>query len=226
MVFVVLLAAFTLLACLVFELLTLRQTLRANEARNIQRINLWYGVSSAVLVVAGVLRVIYGGSRPRLRSLPTTAPRRSLSDSNMRTENLSVCSIDPVMRFRRKSRSSIAVVSIMFVLAACGGSDTPNGASRDIQERSDQSAPTAMNESNSTSDPKSDPSNGGRHKFLNTACGGASDGNFTSQITDVATIHSIFPPGGAAGWEIKPHGYFRIKGERAAVYAPIAMELV
>lgn len=55
------LAAFTLVACLLFEVFTFRQTLSANEARNIQRIDLWYGVSSAVLVVAGILRVIYGG---------------------------------------------------------------------------------------------------------------------------------------------------------------------
>lgn len=67
MIFIVLLAslhhlaAFTLVACLVFEVFTFRQTLSAHEARNIQRIDLWYGVSSAVLVVAGILRVIYGG---------------------------------------------------------------------------------------------------------------------------------------------------------------------
>lgn len=54
-------AAFTLVACLVFELLTFRQTLSAHETRGIQRIDLWYGVSAVVLLIAGILRVIYGG---------------------------------------------------------------------------------------------------------------------------------------------------------------------
>ena len=54
-------AAFTMVACLVFELLTFRQTLSAHEARGIQRIDLWYGVSAVVLLIAGILRVIYGG---------------------------------------------------------------------------------------------------------------------------------------------------------------------
>ncbi|MEY2845768.1 MAG: hypothetical protein RL076_1314 [Chloroflexota bacterium] len=47
-------AAFTLVACLVFELLTFRQTLSAHETRGIQ-------VSAVVLLIAGILRVIYGG---------------------------------------------------------------------------------------------------------------------------------------------------------------------
>ncbi|MCE2850076.1 MAG: DUF2214 family protein [Chloroflexaceae bacterium] len=54
-------AAFTLVACLVYEWLTFRQTLAAHEARGLQRIDLWYGVSAVMLLVAGVLRVIYGG---------------------------------------------------------------------------------------------------------------------------------------------------------------------
>ena len=54
-------AAFTLVACLVYEWLTFRQTIAAHEARGLQRIDLWYGVSAVMLLVAGVLRVIYGG---------------------------------------------------------------------------------------------------------------------------------------------------------------------
>jgi putative membrane protein len=54
-------AAFTLVACLVYEWLTFRQRLTAHEARGLQRIDLWYGVSALVLLVAGVLRVVYGG---------------------------------------------------------------------------------------------------------------------------------------------------------------------
>ena len=66
----------------------------------------------------------------------------------------------------------------------------------------------------------------GRHKFLNTTCTGSSDGRFTSKLTDLETLEVIVPPGVAAGWEIKPHGYVRIKGDRAAIYAPIDIELV
>jgi len=65
----------------------------------------------------------------------------------------------------------------------------------------------------------------GRHKFLNTSCSEGSDGNFTAKITDLETTHSILPAGGAAGHEIKPHAYFLIEGDRAAVYAPIDMQL-
>lgn len=54
-------AAFTLVACLVYEWLTFRQTLTTHEARGLQRIDLWYGVSAVMLLVAGILRVIYGG---------------------------------------------------------------------------------------------------------------------------------------------------------------------
>lgn len=65
-----------------------------------------------------------------------------------------------------------------------------------------------------------------RHKFLNTTCDRSSDGRFTTKLTDLETLEVIVPPGAAAGYEIKPHGYVRIKGERAAIYAPIDMDLV
>jgi putative membrane protein len=54
-------AAFTLVACLVYEWLTFRQHLAAREAHGLQRIDAWYGISSLVLVVIGILRVFYGG---------------------------------------------------------------------------------------------------------------------------------------------------------------------
>jgi len=54
-------AAFTLVACLVYEWLTFRQRLSAPEARGLQQIDLWYGISSLVLLVVGILRVVYGG---------------------------------------------------------------------------------------------------------------------------------------------------------------------
>lgn len=65
-----------------------------------------------------------------------------------------------------------------------------------------------------------------QHKFLNTTCSKSSDGKLTAKITDTETLEIIVPPGVAAGWEIKPHSYLRIKGERAAIYAPTDMDLV
>lgn len=53
------LAAFTLTACLVYEWISFRATMPAVVARRIQRVDLWYGISAAVMLVAGVLRVIY-----------------------------------------------------------------------------------------------------------------------------------------------------------------------
>ncbi|MFM2032755.1 MAG: hypothetical protein RLZZ297_1520 [Chloroflexota bacterium] len=54
-------AAFTLVACLVYEWLTFRQHLAVREAHGLQRIDAWYGISSLVLVVVGIVRVFYGG---------------------------------------------------------------------------------------------------------------------------------------------------------------------
>lgn len=52
-------AAFTLTACLVYEFVTYRKGLTIEEARRIQRVDLWYGISSGVLLVAGLLRVFF-----------------------------------------------------------------------------------------------------------------------------------------------------------------------
>jgi putative membrane protein len=54
-------AAFTLVACLFYEWLIFRQRLSSNEVRGLQQIDLWYGISSLVLLCAGILRVLYGG---------------------------------------------------------------------------------------------------------------------------------------------------------------------
>lgn len=51
------LAAFTLTACLVYEFIAFRQSLTASEVRRIQQVDLWYGISAGVLLVAGLLRV-------------------------------------------------------------------------------------------------------------------------------------------------------------------------
>jgi len=128
------------------------------------------------------------------------------------------------MRTRRFVPRLLLATLLVIAIAAYGGSGTPNDESRDMQDYSTQTSSVETNESDSTSGPEGGPGSG-RHRILNTTCTEGSDGSFTSKITDVETIDAIFPPGGAAGWEIKPHGYFLINGERAAVYTPTDMEL-
>ena len=53
------LAAFTLTACLVYEFVAFQRTLSIGEARRIQRVDLWYGISSGVVLAAGLLRVFF-----------------------------------------------------------------------------------------------------------------------------------------------------------------------
>ena len=53
------LCAFTLSACLIFEFVAFRQGLGVEEARRIQRVDLWYGISAGLLVVVGLLRVFF-----------------------------------------------------------------------------------------------------------------------------------------------------------------------
>ncbi|MCK6583270.1 MAG: DUF2214 family protein [Anaerolineales bacterium] len=53
------LAAFILTACLVYEFVAFQKALSVNEARRIQRVDLWYGISAGVLLVAGLLRVFF-----------------------------------------------------------------------------------------------------------------------------------------------------------------------
>ena len=50
-------AAFTMTACLVYEFIALRKSISSVEARRIQQVDLWYGISAGVLLVAGLLRV-------------------------------------------------------------------------------------------------------------------------------------------------------------------------
>lgn len=52
-------AAFTMVACLVYEWLGFRQRLMGYEVRRIQQVDLWYGISAGVLLVAGLLRVFF-----------------------------------------------------------------------------------------------------------------------------------------------------------------------
>jgi putative membrane protein len=53
------LSAFTLTACLVYEFIAYRKGLSVVEARRIQRVDLWYGISAGLLVAVGLLRVFF-----------------------------------------------------------------------------------------------------------------------------------------------------------------------
>ena len=53
------LCAFILTACLVYEMVAFRKGLAVEEARRIQRVDLWYGISAGLLVVVGLLRVYF-----------------------------------------------------------------------------------------------------------------------------------------------------------------------
>lgn len=113
---------------------------------------------------------------------------------------------------RRSVTGALAVVVV--VLSACGGGDGSPAQGVAAQE---DSGVAAQEERSQVSR---------QHTFLNTVCSGDSDGMFTSKLTDIESLQGIVPPGVAASEEIKPHSYMRIAGERAAIYAPIDMELV
>ena len=51
--------AFTLSACLIYEFIAFRKDLAVEEARRIQRVDLWYGISAGLLVAVGLLRVFF-----------------------------------------------------------------------------------------------------------------------------------------------------------------------
>ena len=53
------LAAFTLTAAIIYELVTFRRDLSLADARKIQRMDILYGVSAGVVVIVGLLRVFY-----------------------------------------------------------------------------------------------------------------------------------------------------------------------
>ncbi len=53
------LSAFTLTACLVYEFIAFSKVLTVKEARRIQRVDLWYGISAGLLVAVGLLRVFF-----------------------------------------------------------------------------------------------------------------------------------------------------------------------
>jgi putative membrane protein len=51
--------AFTLVACVVYEFIAYRKGMAIEEARRIQRADLFYGISAGLLLVVGFLRVYY-----------------------------------------------------------------------------------------------------------------------------------------------------------------------
>lgn len=51
--------AFTLVACVVFEFIAFRKGLTTEEARRIQRADLFYGISAGLLLIVGLLRVFF-----------------------------------------------------------------------------------------------------------------------------------------------------------------------
>lgn len=53
------LAAFTVAACLAHEFIAYRKSLTVAEARRIQSVDAWYGISAGAVVVAGLLRVFF-----------------------------------------------------------------------------------------------------------------------------------------------------------------------
>ena len=53
------LAAFTLVGVLIYEHTAFRKDLSIAEARRIQRMDAFYGISAVILLVVGILRVIY-----------------------------------------------------------------------------------------------------------------------------------------------------------------------
>lgn len=51
--------AFTLVACVVYEFIAFRKGLTIEEARRIQRADLFYGISAGLLLIVGLLRVFF-----------------------------------------------------------------------------------------------------------------------------------------------------------------------
>lgn len=51
--------AFALTACIVYEFIAYRKGMSITEMRRIQRVDLAYGISAGLLLIAGVLRVVY-----------------------------------------------------------------------------------------------------------------------------------------------------------------------
>lgn len=53
------LGAFTVTATLIYEFIAYRKNMSLDEMRRIQRVDIWYGISAGVVLVAGLLRVFF-----------------------------------------------------------------------------------------------------------------------------------------------------------------------
>jgi putative membrane protein len=53
------LSAFTVVACLAYEFIAYRRELSVAEARRIQLVDSWYGISAGAVLIAGLLRVFF-----------------------------------------------------------------------------------------------------------------------------------------------------------------------
>src|SRR6185503_13211 len=60
--------AFTLVACVVYEFIAYRKGMTIEEARRIQRADLFYGISAGLLLIVGVLRVFFFEKGPAFYS--------------------------------------------------------------------------------------------------------------------------------------------------------------
>lgn len=52
-------SAFTLTACLAYEFIAYRKDISIQEARRIQKVDIWFGISAGLLLMVGLLRVFF-----------------------------------------------------------------------------------------------------------------------------------------------------------------------
>lgn len=90
------LLAFTLVACVVYEFIAYRKGLTIEEARRIQRADLFYGISAGLLLIVGVLRVFFFEKGPVFYS---QSPFFWVKMNTFLVVGL--LSIDPTIRFLR-----------------------------------------------------------------------------------------------------------------------------
>ena len=91
--------AFTLVACVVYEFIAYRKGLTIEEARRIQRADLFYGISAGLLLIVGVLRVFFFEKGPAFYS---QSPFFWVKMNTFLIVGL--LSIDPTIRYLRWNR--------------------------------------------------------------------------------------------------------------------------
>jgi putative membrane protein len=88
--------AFTLVACVVYEFIAYHKDLTIEEARRIQRADLFYGLSAGLLLIVGLLRVFYFEKGPAFYSM---SPFFWVKMNTFLVVGL--LSIDPTIRYLR-----------------------------------------------------------------------------------------------------------------------------